>query len=88
MKFIFSLLLPLLATPTFGFAIDVEIGACKAISEQCVSAGYKPGDHKTGGHGLWIDCIGAIARGKSVTGVTASKAEAKTCLKAKRAARK
>jgi hypothetical protein len=53
---------------------------CAEISKQCEAAGYTPGDHKKDGKGLWVDCIGAVAKGKSVAGVTAGKEQAEKCM--------
>lgn len=45
----------------------------------CEAAGYKPGDHKKTGKGLWVDCIAARAHDKAVEGVTITKEAAKAC---------
>lgn len=68
-------------------AKPMDLPACQAIAKQCAAAGFEPGDHKKNGKGLWVDCVGAIAHGKTVTGVTATQAEAKTCADASKAAR-
>jgi len=65
-----------------------ELPQCTSIVQQCEKAGYEPGEHKKNGKGLWVDCVGAIAHGKSVAGVTASEADAKACAQAARAERK
>ena len=62
--------------------------ACTAVVAACEAAGYKPGEHKQNSKGLWVDCIGAIAKGKTVEGVSSSKEEARGCMKAKRQSRK
>ena len=56
-----------------------ENPACANIAKACESAGFMPGDHKKNGKGLWVDCVGAIAKGKAVAGVTATAEEAKAC---------
>ena len=56
-----------------------DLPQCAAITKACEAAGYEPGDHKKNGKGLWVDCVGAIAHGKTVAGVTATQAEAKAC---------
>lgn len=66
----------------------LELPACADIAKQCEAAGYMPGDHKKTGKGLWVDCVGAVAKGKSVTGVTATADQAKACRDAARVKRK
>lgn len=61
--------------------------ACAKIVQDCEAQKYDPGMHRKDGMGLWVDCIGAIAHGKTVAGVSDTQAEAKTCLQAKRAER-
>lgn len=65
-----------------------ENPACATIAKACESAGFMPGDHKKTGKGLWVDCVGAIAKGKSVTGVTATADEAKACQASHKSMRK
>jgi len=62
-----------------------EIPACTKIVTACESAGYEPGDHKKNGKGLWIDCVGAISKGKTVSGVSATADDAKSCIAAHKA---
>jgi hypothetical protein len=62
--------------------------ACTTIVGACEGAGYHPGEHKKNGKGLWVDCVGAIAKGKTVAGVTNTQKEARACMKAKRQARR
>lgn len=62
--------------------------ACTAIVAACEGAGYQPNEHKKNNKGLWIDCIGAIAKGKTVAGVSNTKEEARACMKVHRQARK
>ncbi len=56
-----------------------DLPACANIVKSCEAAGYKPGDHKKTGKGLWVDCVGAIAKGQTVSGVTATQADAQAC---------
>jgi hypothetical protein len=65
-----------------------DIPACSSIAKSCEAAGFEPGDHKKNGKGLWVDCIHAIAKGKTVAGVTGTEAEAKSCLDAAKAMKK
>lgn len=53
---------------------------CAEIAKQCESAGFSPGGHKKDGKGLWVECIGAVAHGQTVAGVTATKEQAEKCL--------
>jgi hypothetical protein len=64
-----------------------QIPACEKIVKACESSGFKAGDHKKNHKGLWVDCVGAIAKGQSVEGVTATADEAKACKEAAKAAR-
>jgi hypothetical protein len=49
--------------------------------------GYQPGEHKRDGEGLWVDCVAAIAHGKTVAGVSGvSQSAAQACLNAEKAA--
>ena len=57
----------------------MELPACSSLAKSCEAAGFMPGEHKKDGKGLWVDCIGAIAHGKTVAGVTATQADAKAC---------
>lgn len=66
----------------------VDSPACSAAVKACEAAGYEPGDHKKNGKGLWVDCIHAIAKGKTVAGVSVSQADAKACMEAAKAHRK
>ncbi len=65
-----------------------DLPQCASITKACEAAGYAPGDHKKNGKGLWVDCVGAIAHGKSVAGVSATQDEAKTCAEAAKAEHK
>ena len=64
-----------------------DLPACQSIVKSCEAAGFEPGEHKKDGKGLWIDCIHAIAKGKTVPGVTAAQADAKACQDAAKALR-
>ncbi len=55
---------------------------CSKVSDACKAAGFEPGEHKKTGKGLLIDCLRPLAKGDVVQGVTATKEEAKACLKA------
>lgn len=59
--------------------------ACTEIVKQCVASGFEPGDHKVNGKGLWKDCVGVIAKGGTVAGVTATADQAKACHAAQKA---
>lgn len=54
-------------------------GPCKAIKEACEKAGFKAGDHKKTGKGLWIDCVDKVAKGETVEGVTIAAADVAAC---------
>lgn len=103
-KILFIACLPLMMGTT-AFAKDdgSEYSACKGVTDVCIGAnvsakdsktgkqmhGYQPGEHGGDGEGLWIDCVGKLAKGQQVPGVTGvSKAAAKACQQAKRAAKK
>ncbi len=61
---------------------------CTAIAAACEAAHYMPGEHKKNGKGMWADCIHAIAKGKTVEGVSGFSADdAKKCAKAKHASK-
>lgn len=74
-----------IATSNNAAAKPADLPQCQTLVQQCEKAGYEPGEHKKDGKGLWVDCVGAIAHGKSVPGVTASQADAKTCADAAKA---
>jgi hypothetical protein len=63
------------------------IEQCKDISAQCEAAHFEPGMHKKNKMGLWVDCVGKVAKGETVAGVTATKDQAQACLDAKKAKR-
>lgn len=78
-----------------------DLPACKGVTDVCMAAnvsatdsksgkamhGYQPGEHARDGEGLWVDCVGALAHGKTVAGVTGvTQAAAKACAQAERAA--
>jgi hypothetical protein len=52
---------------------------CKEIKAACEAAGYKKGDHKETGKGLWKDCVQPLAEGKSVAGVSVSADKIAAC---------
>lgn len=75
--------------------------ACQGVVDKCLTApvsavdsrtgatvnGYTPGEHKYDHHGLWVDCVGQLAKSKPVEGVTGvSAASAQACLAAEKAA--
>ena len=70
-----------------SFANPQNISQCANIAKQCEAAGFQPGEHKKNGKGLWVDCIQVIAKGGTVSGVTATKEEAQSCLDAAKAKR-
>lgn len=73
-------LVMVLASSSLAFADKAtENPACANIAKQCESAGFEPGEHKKDGKGLWVDCVEAIAKGKTVAGVSATADEAKAC---------
>lgn len=61
---------------------------CAKIVPQCKAAGFEPGQHRKTGKGLWVDCVGAIARGRTIAGVNATKDEARSCRGVARASRR
>jgi hypothetical protein len=65
-----------------------DLPQCATLTKACEAAGFEPGAHKKNGKGLWVDCVGAIAHGKTVAGVTATQADAKACADAAKAERK
>jgi hypothetical protein len=52
---------------------------CKEIKAACEAAGFKKGDHKTNGKGLYKDCLQPIAEGKSVAGVNVTAEQISSC---------
>jgi hypothetical protein len=56
-------------------------GPCKSLREACKSAGFEMGKHKEG-KGLMMDCMGKIAKGEKVDGLTWDPAAAdnKACM--------
>lgn len=56
-----------------------RIPGCSDVVKQCVTQGFEPGDHLKTGKGLWVDCVGAVSKGKAVSGVTFTKDQAVTC---------
>jgi hypothetical protein len=86
----FVLLASIFGMNVFAFAAETAVNdpACTAIVAACEGAGYKPGEHKQNGKGLWVDCVGAIAKGKTVEGVNGTPKEARDCMKAKRQSRR
>jgi hypothetical protein len=65
-----------------------DIPACTTIVKSCEAAGFEPGDHKKNGKGLWVDCVHAISKGKTVAGVSSTAAEAQGCIDAHKALKK
>jgi len=78
-----------------------DVPACKGVTDVCMAAnvsatdsksgkamhGYQPGEHNRDGEGLWADCVGPLAKGKTVAGVTGvTQAAAKACQQANRVA--
>lgn len=63
-----------------------KLPECASVVPACEKAGFKPGDHKKTGHGLWMDCVHKLAEGQPVEGVTVAQADAKTCADAAKAA--
>lgn len=62
-----------------------DIADCAASLKACEAKGFKYMGHHDGGkkNGFWIDCVGPIAAGKTVEGVTLAKDEAAKCVAAK-----
>lgn len=87
MKAIIVLAMSLVAVNSFA-AEKTLPAQCTAIAEQCKTAGFMPGDHKKTGKGLWVDCVQAVAKGKPVTGVTATQADAEACVAAHKETKK
>lgn len=52
---------------------------CKKIQAACEAAGYKKGDHKKNGKGLFMDCMKKIKDGGSVEGVFVPAEEVNAC---------
>lgn len=81
-----SLLIFLGAHLSFAANSAASLPECSRIASACESQGYKAGQHSKSGKGLWIDCIGVIAKGKTVPGVSGFTAdEAKACERAAKA---
>jgi len=51
--------------------------SCSTIADACKAAGFVQDD--TAGKGFWMDCMHPILLGKTVTGVTVSSADVKSC---------
>lgn len=51
---------------------------CETIKKACEAAGFQKGKHKDG-KGLFIDCMGKLAKGESVPGVTVSQDDINAC---------
>lgn len=65
-----------------------SIPECESIVKACDAGGFKPGMHKENGKGTWVDCVGKIAKGETVQGVTGvSKEDATKCLEARKSKR-
>jgi hypothetical protein len=77
-----------------------DIAECKGVTDVCMAAnvsgkdsksgqemhGYQPGEHSRDGEGLWVDCVGKLAKGQQVAGVSGvSQQAAKACAKAEKA---
>lgn len=75
----------LCVAPTLASANAADIPECANIVKACEGAGFMPGDHKKNGKGLWVDCVGAIGKGKTVAGVSSTQAEAQACQNAHKA---
>ena len=89
----------LLALSTVAYAAKndgSDISACSGVTNVCMAAavtdaktgksGYQPGEYKEG-TGLWANCVGPLAKGKQVPGVTGvSQQAAQACLTAYKAA--
>jgi hypothetical protein len=59
----------------------MDLPECASAKTAC--ANFKAGDHKKNGHGFWVDCVGKIAKGKTVEGVSGlTQADALNCVKA------
>lgn len=82
----FSLLVLVLgfvvSTAVWARQKPADLPQCQTITSSCKAAGYLPGQHKKDGKGLWMDCVGAIAHGKTVAGVAATQDQAKACMQA------
>lgn len=66
-------------------AKPAEVPECAEVVKKCEAAGYKAGDHKSGGKGLWVDCVAKRSRDKKVEGVDLPAADAQKCLDAVKA---
>lgn len=75
------------AFSSLAFAKPADLPQCKDITTACKAQGYEPGQHKKTGKGLWVDCVEAIAHGKTVANVNFSQVQAQTCATAAKGAR-
>jgi hypothetical protein len=83
---VFSLFALLGTQLTFAADSPASLPECSKIVSACKAQGYMHGSHQKNGKGLWVDCIGTIANGKTVSGVTGFTADdAKACEKAAKA---
>jgi hypothetical protein len=96
-----ALIVAAFSTPALAKVDDgSDIPACHGVADVCMAAsvsavnskngktiqGYQPGEHNRDGKGLWIDCVGKLAKAQPVEGVSGVSAEAaKACLQGKRA---
>jgi hypothetical protein len=101
-KLILSSIIVLSSVASFAAVNDgSDIPACKGVTDVCMAAnvsatdsktgkqvtGYQPGEHRKDGKGLWVDCVGKLAKGETVEGVSGvSKEAAKACRVAEHAA--
>jgi hypothetical protein len=80
MKNIFTIMgsLVLLAGVSAHAAEEKE-HPCQKIKAACEAAGFKKGDHKKDGKGLFADCMKKIKEGGSVEGVSVPADEVNAC---------
>lgn len=65
-----------------------DLPACQGPVKACEAGGFTIGGHKHGAaKGVWADCIGKVAHGKSVANVTLSQSDAQACHNAAKALR-
>lgn len=52
---------------------------CQAVRAACEAAGFAKGGHKSGGKGLYVDCMQKLFKGEAVPGVSVDSATLQAC---------
>lgn len=52
---------------------------CQAVRAACEAAGFTQGGHKSGGKGLYVDCMQKLLKGEAVPGVSVDSATLQAC---------